>query len=153
MSKFSNKINTKSDNWDSENFSGVSIEAENFLEEIDSDFVASSYSHSATNTYNHESNLSQVLQFTAIKLLGEHYVILQIHGGCDVRGGYTDARLFKLDNEYCCCDRGFLNPEDVYGTIDGIKVDNCYFGHSLTNEKGEEIELNKESKIKLYLAL
>ena len=25
-------------------------------------------------------------------------MILQIHGGCDVRGGYTNARLFKIDN-------------------------------------------------------
>ena len=26
----------------------------------------------------------------------EKYLLLQIHGGADVRGGYTDARLFKL---------------------------------------------------------
>lgn len=46
------------------------------------------------NTYNHDSDLSQVLQGGYCKIDGEIYLILQIHGGCDVRGGYTDARLF-----------------------------------------------------------
>jgi len=53
------------------------------------------------NTYNFEYNLlSQVLQgitFEVSNELGtEHYVILQVHGGCDVRGGYTSPRFFKL---------------------------------------------------------
>ena len=71
------------------------------------------------NTYNGESNLSQVLQYTFFTLeedtpitdyldlerpedaepvvLAEGaYVLLQIHGGCDVRGGYTQPRLFEL---------------------------------------------------------
>jgi len=41
--------------------------------------------------------LSQVLQGTIV----EHdeygrYIILQIHNGCDVRGGYTQPRIFRL---------------------------------------------------------
>lgn len=50
------------------------------------------------NTYNGESNLSQVLQGTELKRDGldeGDYVLLQVHGGADVRGGYTDAKLFK----------------------------------------------------------
>lgn len=54
------------------------------------------------NTYNGPDLLSQTLQYdvfahapcdagyTAL------YVILQIHGGCDVRGGYTRPRIFSL---------------------------------------------------------
>lgn len=60
----------------------------------------------ATNTYNHEFNhADQILQFIPVTvhhadsdepehteveydLYGE-YVIIQVHGGCDVRGGYT----------------------------------------------------------------
>ena len=48
------------------------------------------------NTYNHESDLTQVLQGGYCKIDDEIYLILQIHGGCDVRGGYTDARLFRV---------------------------------------------------------
>jgi len=46
------------------------------------------------NSYNHEDFLSQVIQFTYFEHDGESYVLLQIHGGCDVRGGYTEPRAF-----------------------------------------------------------
>ena len=39
----------------------------------------------------------------------DNYVILQIHQGADVRGGYTDAKLFLADDDY------------------SIKEDSCYF--------------------------
>ena len=47
------------------------------------------------NTYNGDSDLSQVLQGSYLEINDEEYIMLQIHGGCDVRGGYTNARLFK----------------------------------------------------------
>ncbi len=51
------------------------------------------------NTYNHDSMLSQVIQFTywTEDQDGEcvPYVALQIHGGADVRGGYTGPRVFR----------------------------------------------------------
>jgi hypothetical protein len=65
------------------------------------------------NTYNWDNNFSQVLQGAFVKLHGDElYVLLQIHGGADVRGGYTDAKLFKLHKhaeEYnlYCDDCGF----------------------------------------------
>jgi hypothetical protein len=46
------------------------------------------------NTYNWDSDLSQVLQGSWIDIGGQQYLLLQIHNGCDVRGGYTDAKLF-----------------------------------------------------------
>ena len=55
------------------------------------------------NSYNGESYLSQVIQGTYITTDGTDipdYVLLQIHQGCDVRGGYTDAKLFKLTDDY-----------------------------------------------------
>lgn len=54
------------------------------------------------NTYNHESLLSQVIQYTMFYLDGSEdfddgaYVLLQVHGGCDVRGGYTAPKVFSL---------------------------------------------------------
>ena len=50
------------------------------------------------NTYNWDNNFSQVLQGNIVELNDEKYVLLQIHGGADVRGGYTDAKLFKLSD-------------------------------------------------------
>jgi hypothetical protein len=57
------------------------------------------------NTYNGESVLSQVLQYTSFidRKDDTQYVLLQIHNGADVRGGYTAPKVFKLANE------GYLN--------------------------------------------
>lgn len=58
------------------------------------------------NTYNGESDLSQVLQGTHLTIntldnseYDNQYLLLQIHQGADVRGGYTDAKLFKLNED------------------------------------------------------
>ena len=57
------------------------------------------------NTYNWDSILSQTLQGTTLENnTGDQYELLQIHNGADVRGGYTNARLFLSDE---CL--GFLN--------------------------------------------
>ena len=56
----------------------------------------------SVNTYNGEDALSRTLQYTAFGVDEDDflpegsYVALQIHGGADVRGGYTDARLFRM---------------------------------------------------------
>jgi len=55
------------------------------------------------NTYNHESLLDQVIQYTHFKYGGEDYIALQIHNGCDVRGGYTDPVIFIVpEMDYFC---------------------------------------------------
>lgn len=71
------------------------------------------------NTYNGEDLLSQTIQYTYFEvedqykppsfidgeiqeellLEGGCYVLLQIHGGCDVRGGYTAPKAFRVDGE------------------------------------------------------
>lgn len=53
----------------------------------------------SVNTYNGEDLLSQVLQFTYFVIDRQSYVALSIHGGADVRGGYTDARIFEVSGE------------------------------------------------------
>lgn len=47
------------------------------------------------NSYNYDSALSQVIQWTEFELDGSIYVALQIHQGCDVRGGYTRPYIFS----------------------------------------------------------
>ena len=53
---------------------------------------------SQTNTYNGDCNLSQTIQFITV---GDTYdcdvIALSIHNGADVRGGYTDYKLFEAD--------------------------------------------------------
>jgi hypothetical protein len=63
------------------------------------------------NTYNDEDALSQTLQYVAFyhKEFGDWVYLLQVHGGCDVRGGYTDARAFYGNGHY---------GEDPYGLCD-----------------------------------
>jgi len=50
------------------------------------------------NTYNGDWAGSQTLQGTELEIGLQRYVLLQVHGGADVRGGYTDARLFTYDH-------------------------------------------------------
>lgn len=52
------------------------------------------------NSYNFDGCLlSQTIQGTAFSLGNAEYVILQVHGGCDVRGGYTKPVIFTGDVE------------------------------------------------------
>jgi hypothetical protein len=49
------------------------------------------------NTYNGDSDLSQILQGSRLLINDETYYLIQIHNGADARGGYTDAKLFKAN--------------------------------------------------------
>lgn len=53
---------------------------------------------STINTYNYDNLLSQILQYTAFENedTNQVFIILQIHGGCDARGGYTQPRVFEI---------------------------------------------------------
>ncbi|MDB9801094.1 hypothetical protein OAB94_01830 [Flavobacteriaceae bacterium] len=73
---------------------GVTQRAMDYLEELND--VHCDYTF---NTYNGDSDLSQILQGTWIRLNDhERYLVLQIHNGADARGGYTNAKLFKIDD-------------------------------------------------------
>lgn len=52
------------------------------------------------NTYNGEDLLSQVMQYWYVEEFDDPMVILRIHGGCDIRGGYTSPRIFYCTEEY-----------------------------------------------------
>lgn len=65
------------------------------------------------NTYNGESLLSQVLQYTVFGNQGKTYIILQIHGGADVRGGYTDPKIFEVEDiDSFVIDQTYVNASD-----------------------------------------
>jgi len=50
------------------------------------------------NTYNWSDDWlgDQTIQGTSFGLGGSHYLILQVHGGADVRGGYTRPQVFSM---------------------------------------------------------
>lgn len=133
------------ENWDSEIY-GTSKEAEAWLKDVGFKIGAS------FNSYNGESFLSQVIQGTWLTLGEKHYLLLQIHGGADVRGGYTDARLFSVPDYE---DGALL--EEVMGVVtkkDGtrIEVDNLYDGYSLTSDgNGSKVEIEEGDKVEVWL--
>lgn len=137
-----NRMQSKHNNWDFGDLYGVSFEAGEYLQSVEANISES------WNTYNDSVQwLSQVLQGAYIEIAENRYVCLQIHGGCDVRGGYTDAKLFKLGY----WSEGYLPIVDIYGTIDGVRVDNMYNGHSFTDEDGNEVEIKPDSIVELDL--
>jgi hypothetical protein len=97
------------------------------------------------NTYNGESDLSQILQGSWLTIDDEQYLLLQIHGGCDARGGYTDAKLFKPREEYYIHEylREYMDSRDL---TDDIEQDCAYVydqeGNVMDNKELLEL-LNK----------
>ena len=90
-----NRLQDESENWDPKcGLYGVSTEACEMLDEFHDLEIWRTF-----NTYNGESDLSQILQGTFLAINDEQYVLIQIHNGADARGGYTDAKLFKMDEE------------------------------------------------------
>ena len=96
-----NKIQDESNNWDADvSVHGVSKEAWSYLLNThDDDNGWEELTVQRTwNTYDGESDLSQILQGANLTINDEQYILIQIHNGADARGGYTDAKLFKMED-------------------------------------------------------
>lgn len=91
-----------------------------------------------TNSYNSEEAISQTILFGYYELEGEAFVLLQIHGGCDARGGYTRPRLFQLVEEVAIFDFARLGCF-CYECEEGWHTDNGGY-HWYANNGG--IDLN-----------
>lgn len=133
------------DDWDSEEAYGVSDKQVKWLK------ARGLTIKDTWNSYNYESNLSQTLQGANVAREGDAleyptYVLLQLHNGADVRGGYTDAKLFKIAVEY------FTTNPTVYGTIDGVDVSTGYNGYDLRDDNGNVVPLKKDSVISLSVS-
>jgi len=51
------------------------------------------------NTYNDGDCLDQGIQYQHLTIGDDPYVLISVHGGADVRGGYAASRLFYLDGD------------------------------------------------------
>jgi len=95
-------------------------------------------------TYNEENCLSQ--NFIANNFYTDehgYFALIQIHGGCDARGGFTFPRAFTLDNEYSPIydiNSGVLRCENEFdhvwyaddGIYNGFKFEGCITDTNLT---------------------
>ena len=91
------------------------------------------------NTYNGECLLSQTLQFIFFTHHDESYILLQVHGGCDVRGGYTNARVFSADEDvlYFANATIFADGEGAFNDLPYWYTDDSwnYYGEGGATEK------------------
>jgi hypothetical protein len=99
------------------------------------------------NTYNFDGCLlNQDIQAAFFDLNGNDYIILQVHGGCDARGGYTKPRVFSLGYEGR--DGFVLDTQRAYFMCNGkdcdkrLDIDYCQI--SVLDGDGNELETPKD---------
>lgn len=88
-------------------------------------------------TYNEENLLSQDFQVDTFMIDGDDYCCLSIHGGCDIRGGYTRPKIFRIcegfGNNMNCFTVYTENRKADYITID------YHYGEIIDVKTGEYI--------------
>jgi hypothetical protein len=72
-----------------------SQEIQEFLE---NNFEAafSDYGKDWFNTYNWQNDLTRVLQGVIFEINRKYFLMVETHNGADVRGGYSDARVYEI---------------------------------------------------------
>ena len=145
-----NELNTNAADWeadckeDNASIYGVSVNA--WLNLVSENEVEVRRSW---NTYNGDSDLSQTLQGANLLINDEYYILIQIHGGADVRGGYTDAKLFKCGEYMDGMIHEYLREyTDNYELMDELEYIDSMVDYSDNSiiYKGKELE-----KIKIKL--
>lgn len=104
---------------------------EDFGSQFDKEFMTN-------NTYNGDSALDQTLQYTVFDKDGKSFVILQIHGGADIRGGYTDPYIFEIPEKYTLMEDNFLCAHVGEGdTQKSWTSDSCGYNWEYDGESGD----------------
>lgn len=89
------------------------------------------------NTYNSDNLLNGTFQGVKFGYAGNEYFALQVHGGCDVRGGYTAFKIFtgEIDSLVCDLNSAYLRcPEcDFYASFEGSTLSDYSLGESPAN--------------------
>jgi hypothetical protein len=86
------------------------------------------------------------VQGQQLEFNGDDYILLQIHNGADVRGGYTDAKLFKIDfnefifSEYCSFAYGEGDNDQIdYMSGEWTDFEGRYLDNAARNEIAAKI--------------
>lgn len=89
------------------------------------------------NTYNGEEYVSQTLQFLCFTDGLNDYVLLQIHNGCDVRGGYTTPKVFEInDIDYFLL---YMDTTDIYCDCGAVNLQKKGYS-DITNSDGDFLD-------------
>lgn len=111
-----------------------------FAERIGGKGIYGEGSPMVVNSYNDADLLSQTIQYCYWEDNDGGHVLLQIHGGCDVRGGYTSPRAFDVREELAIFDNAraaIACPH--HGSL--WMTDDGYHWH------GESIDLNPDQPV------
>ena len=105
-----NNINKNPDKWDSDLW-GVCEKAYEHLKY----YYLPKIEDQIYNSFNWDSDLSQDIQYQFLSIDNYSYVLIQIHNGADVRGGYTSAKLFKCKYDQVINSNilDYLDQEDL----------------------------------------
>ena len=106
------------------------------------------------NSYNSENILNGTFQGTKFGLNGNGYIALQIHGGCDVRGGYTKPVIFSAydaeglfcdwDSAYLCCPECDFRADFRDGRLEDIEMPIIPASPEMLIEVDAETQLPKD---------
>ena len=80
--------------------------------------INNEYDIDTVNTYNGEDMLSQTIQYTRFVSGEEPYVLLQVHGGADVRGGYSTPTVFIENDFYALADNARATIQCIRSDVD-----------------------------------
>lgn len=101
------------------------------------------------NTYNFDMWwVNQTLQGSFFGMNGREYLILQIHGGADVRGGYTKPKVFALKS-WSGKDEFVLCASDMQFSCTNCEATLTIEGYSatFTDADGQELELKNSEQM------
>lgn len=97
------------------------------------------------NTYNFDLWwVNQTLQGSFFGMNGKEYLVMQIHGGADVRGGYTKPKVFSLKS-WSGKDEFVLSAADMWFTCPNCESTLSISGYeaTFTDANGELTELDR----------
>lgn len=145
-----NLRNRHADRWDADcEAYGVSARAWDWLNRYFDVEITNTW-----NTYNEGNSdfacFDQVLQGSDLTIHGEQYVLLQVHNGADVRGGYTNARLFLVHDiglSYPVIDGTVTRDGETFGISDVNEGDGHVYICDLKGNETDPYEWREGDKI------
>lgn len=137
--------------------------AEDFARSIDGKGIYGDGPAFTVNTYNGEDLLSQIIQYVYWTDGDGAHVLLQVHGGCDARGGYTDPVAFDVadhdgtsifDNArasiFCECGKHWDADDGCHWAPDGCHDQTYLEDYPATEDRPEYPEPVDPNQLALF---
>lgn len=115
-----------------------------FVKHVDGKGIYGDGDSFVVNSYNGEDLLSQTIQYCYWTDDNGAHVLLQVHGGCDVRGGYTAPKAFDVGGEYGSDDTAVMDNAKAAIYCTGKDCDSSWYTddgcHWYSNQDGENLD-------------